>query len=167
MVLGSITLFRQNVIVRAVTMYNPCTRLMAHALKDGNWSTILEAAYLMAPLVPKNSVLIPMPSHSGSADAMLKLANAISWISGAEVLDILKGCKRKTVYDMKKNGKKVSADDLGYYTTASIPEGKVAVVVDNVCDTGVNAIAAANAIGGCVLLTYAVTSKMWMIRNSS
>lgn len=167
MVLGSITLFRNNIIVRAVTMYNPCSRMMAHALKDGNWSTVIEAAYLMAPLVPKNAVLIPMPSHSGYADAMLKLAKAISWISGAEVLDVLKGKQRKTVYELKRNGKKVSASDLGYYTTASIPEGKVAVVVDNVCDTGLNATAAANAIGGCVLITYAVTSKMWLIRNSS
>lgn len=166
MVLGSITLFRHNVIVRAVTMYNPCSRIMAHALKGGKWSTVLEAAYMMAPMVPRNAVLIPMPSHSGHADAMLKLASAISWITGAPVMDVLQGKRRRPVYDMKKCGKRVTADSLGYRLTASLPEGKVAVVVDNVCDTGVNAFAAANAIGGCVLLTYAVTSKMWLTRAS-
>lgn len=164
MVLGNITLFKRNVIIRAVTMYNPATRALAHAVKAGNWAEIIEVAYLMAPMVPKNAVLIPMPSHTGRAEAMLRLANVISWISGAEVLDVLEGNCRETVYSQKRRGRKVSADDLGYHTTAAIPEGKVAVVVDNVCDTGVNAFAAANAIGGCVLLTYAVTSKMWLIR---
>lgn len=143
----------------APNTYNSSTRKVAHAMKDGVMNAIKEAAYQMADMVPGNAVLVPMPSHLGYATDTLKLCEVIGRITGAPIYNILKGVERKKLYDLKKAGLTVNHYNLGFHTTSDLPKDRTVVVVDNVIDTGATARAAAAAIGDCVILAYAKTSK--------
>lgn len=114
----------------------------------------------MAQCLPENCILIPAPSRHGYALQTLELAYEISKISGSEVYDVLKGNARRANYECKKEGHPLSMAELGFRLDGSLPEGKVAVFIDNVVDTGTTAMAAANVLGSCVVLSYAMTSAL-------
>lgn len=157
---AEIILAKADILLLSTTMYNNSSRPVAHGLKDGKYSVIVKAAGRMAACVPENAVLVPVPSHRGYAEQTLVLANEIARICGAEVANVLRGKERKPNYDAKREGKPLSIDDLGIYMTGELPQGKLVVVIDNVIDSGVTAFAAANAIGTCAVLAYAMTSVL-------
>lgn len=157
---AAITVAKDNVLLISTSLYNQQTRILAHGLKDGDKNAMQTAALQMVNILPENAVLIPMPSHLGYAKQTLRLVNLMSDISGAPVADVLVGRERMSNYHSKKNGHPLKIEDLGIRLNGNLPEGKVPCVIDNVIDTGVSAFAAANAIGSCVVLAYAITSVL-------
>lgn len=147
----------------STAMYDQTSRVICHGIKDNNPDAIVTAAFKMADCLPESQdvVLVPAPSHKGYATNTLKLANMIARISGAEVADILRGKERESNYSAKKAGHGMKPSDLGFYLTDTLPEDKVVVFVDNCCDTGATAFAAAGVLGSCVVLTYAMTSVLF------
>lgn len=151
---------KQDILLLAATRYDNASRIIAHGLKQNSQHAILTAAQQMAAILPENCVLVPVPSHHGHATYTLQLANCISELCGAAVADVLGGKVRQLTYDVKRQGKSLMAFDLGFHLEAALPDGKFPILIDNVIDTGLNAMAAAGAVGHCAVLSYAMTDKL-------
>lgn len=130
---------------------------IAKKVKEENPDAISEAAYQMSKRVPKGSILVPMPSRSGKATYTIKLAEAIAKATDSEVRDVLKGEERMSVYEAKKKGLKIDSRDLGLYVTEKLPKDKNVIIIDNVIDRGITALAAVEAVDGGSVLAYAFT----------
>lgn len=128
---------------------------IAKLLKASDENAVNLAAKEMARLVPKNAVLIPIPSHYGDARDTLALAKAIGRLTHTRVVNALAGVPRESQYQSKKNGKKISVDDMGIYQKANIPEDRIPIFIDNVIASGTTASAAVRAVGRGVVLAYA------------
>lgn len=132
-------------------------RKLSHLVKAGDKEAIRTAASQMAGLVPEGVVLVPIPSHLGYATSTLELANEISRQTGAPVADILKGERRASNYESKKNGHPLKVEDLGFrkiHDTDLTP-----CFVDNVYDTGVTMESAFLAFNRGVGIVYAKTEN--------
>ncbi len=125
-------------------------RELAHRVKNNDVAAIATMARSMTAVaiehLPANSVLIPMPSHTGHATNTLLLAEQISQITGFPVLGIVKGKERQPWYEMKLKGstaKTITNDFFGFHlfgdTGALTP-----VIVDIVFDSGKTASAIAH-----------------------
>ena len=128
---------------------------LAKEMKHGNSLAIAIAAAEMERYIPKNAVLVPMPSHQGFATYTLELARRIGELTETEVCDTLKGSPRKSLYQLKKEGKHPKSTKFGFYLTDTIPSGKQVIIIDNVVATGTTATAAANVVGNCVVFALA------------
>ncbi len=131
---------------------------LAHGVKSRDAKVIAEVADMMAPLIPKDAVLIPAPSHTGEATDMLDLAQAISERTGAPVADVLKSEERGSQYEAKKIGKAMSSTELGISKQGELPEDKIPVVIDNVVDSGNTAEACVQALGKGIVASLAGTT---------
>lgn len=114
---------------------------------------IRAAAMEMAVLLPKDAVLVPIPSHLGYATSTLELATEISKISKHPVLDILKG-DNVSSFEQKRRGEK---PEIRFVTHEKRPSGTI-VYVDNVIASGATAKAAIEVFDGIVLCYVAVKS---------
>ncbi len=129
---------------------------LARKVKTMDKTAINTAAEKMAPLIPRNAILVPAPSHKGEATDMLKLAKAISRRRHVEVMDVLKSYERERQYTSKKfGGKAISSDNMGIVAIKDIPEGKIPVVIDNVVSTGNTAEACVKALGFGIVVSLA------------
>lgn len=131
---------------------------IANMIKKGNAEAIQTAAKEMAEFVPDNAVLIPMPNHNGvvteDMDTM-KLAKAISEITGAPVYNVLAGESRESRHVAKLNRQEgVTAEQMGMRQTGEIPEGSIPMIIDNVVAVGETAKAAIKAIRNSSVLAY-------------
>ena len=137
--------------------YSDNRNVVCHAMKGGAHSAILQAAEEMSVLikeVAKDSVLVPVPSHLGYATYTLVLAKEIAKRTGIGVADVLKGERRKSLYEMKASGEVVPSDFLKMYVDGPLPTERI-ILVDNVYATGQTARAAVEAVGDADLLVYA------------
>lgn len=131
----------------------------AHAMKNGERWAIWKAATEMAQYIPKNAVLVPMPSHTGRATYTLDLCRKLAKETAAEVCDYLKGTPRDTLYNLKKQGRHFLPAKLGFYLAQPLPAGKRVIIIDNVVATGTTAVAAVRAIGGGIVFAYAAATN--------
>lgn len=126
---------------------------LAHKVKTREPEVIAKVADMMEPLIPKDAVLVPVPSHTGEATDMLDLANAIAERTGAPVADVLKSEPRGSQFDAKKAGGALTAEELGITMKGELPEGKLPVLIDNVVDSGNTAEACVKALGRGVVVS--------------
>lgn len=148
---------------------------LARSVKSGEdpvlqMRAINKAADLMTPLIssytPDKAVLVPTPSHTGAANDMLALANAISERTGIQVADVLRSAPRESQYKVKKEtGKPLSSVELGIRKDGDIPDGKLPIIVDNVVGSGNTAKACVDALGSGIVL--AVASAVTLNRHVS
>lgn len=129
----------------------------AHLVKMGDADAIELTARRLAPMIPSNAVLIPMPGRTGRATDMLALAEAVAKLTGNEVKDILRGKERESQHNAKLAGRELTAEELAMTATEDIPVGMIPVFIDNVVDTGATAEAAVKAVGRGVVITLAST----------
>lgn len=129
-------------------------RNKAHSIKGRDPKVIAEIADKMAPMIPKDAVLVPAPGHTGEATDMLDLAKALSERTGVPVADVLKSEPRDSQYESKRTGKPLTAEQLGITMKGELPEGKLPVVIDNVVDSGNTAEACVKALGKGVVASF-------------
>lgn len=145
----------------SVGTYNNLKRL-AKGVKTRDAALIKEAADLIAPLIPDNAVLIPAPSHSGTATDMLDLAKAIAEVTGSEVADVLRSAPRESQYQAKKTtGVPMASKQLGIAVEGDIPADKTPIIIDNVVDSGNTAEACVQAVGKGVVVTLADSAEQY------
>lgn len=145
----------------SVGTYNNLKRL-AKGVKTRDAALIKEAADLIAPLIPDNAVLIPAPSHSGTATDMLDLAKAIAEVTGSEVADVLRSAPRESQYQAKKTtGVPMASKQLGIAVEGEIPADKTPIIIDNVVDSGNTAEACVQAVGKGVVVTLADSAEQY------
>lgn len=137
----------------------------AHAMKNGERWAIYKAAEAMAKYIPTNAVIIPIPSHTGNATYTLELAKRIARATNAEVLDALKCEPREMLYNLKKQGKRPTPRQMGFYLVRSIPENKRVIIIDNVVATGTTAAAALMAVGKGIVYSYAAATNSEQIQG--
>jgi conjugative element/phage-associated large polyvalent protein len=112
----------------------PGARELAHRVREGDASAIKQMAAEMADRLPKDAVIIPVPSHTGEATHTLKLAEELSRLTGRPVADVVKGINRQSVFDAKKAGVDPKTIKLGLELKGELPTG-TPVFIDNVVDT--------------------------------
>ena len=120
-------------------------RRIAHQVKEyGSETSIDMAATQLAGIfnnIPdedrKRMVLIPMPGTTGYADYMDSVVTKLAERTGITTVNTLFSTAHDSLYDLKKNG--TGYDDLpdfSFQMDSPLPEGTIAVLVDNVLDTG-------------------------------
>ena len=111
---------------------------------------------MIAPLIPKDSCLIPAPGRNGYADHTLVLAEELVRLTGTPCRDILKGKPRISQYQAKLNGNGLTEKELGFYTISKVPEGLNPIVLDNVIGSGLTGKVAVHALGKGSVLALAM-----------
>ena len=136
---------------------------IAKEIKTKYGPAIAEAVEEMAPNVPENAVLIPMPPSTGEVNEQTDtyvLAQALSEATGRPVVVALQSDPRKSRYKAKQAGEKgAQVDEMGFRQVEEIPDGTMPVFVDNVVGKGVTAQAAHDAIGYGITLAYAKSTR--------
>ncbi|MBR5549792.1 MAG: hypothetical protein IKU71_08685, partial [Kiritimatiellae bacterium] len=133
-------------------------RDLAHRVKDGDSAAIADAGRRLAKILPKNAVLVPMPSRTGEPTTMRALSDAIAAnADGATVVDALRSNPHESSYERKKRGDE--PEEVEMRRVAEIPKGREVYVVDNVIDTGAMYHAAMRTIHDAHLLALADTDK--------
>ena len=142
--------------------YDGINNWLCHKLKDNDPQAIEYCARQLARMLPENAVIVPVPGHYGYAVQTLYLARAISEHSNGNipVANVLKGINRVSNYQAKKDGHPLSAEELGFHQVRTLPKGKVPYLLDNVVDTGTTAKAAVKALGGGIVLSYAMSDTL-------
>ena len=128
---------------------------LARGVKSRDPKVIAEVADLMAPIIPKDAVLVPAPSHSGEATDMLDVANAIAERTGVPVANVLRGAERGSQREAKRQGAPIASSDMGITMEGELPEGKIPVLIDNVVNSGNTAEACVRALGKGVVASLA------------
>lgn len=112
-------------------------REICHDIKNtsSNKDAILTMAEYFSDLniLDKSCIIIPAPQHYGYADYTLQIAERVSKVTGAKILDILKCRPRDMLYDLKKQGKGNTAD---LYLSEDIKLSGKYFFLDNVISTG-------------------------------
>ena len=149
--------------------YDGINNWLCHKLKENDPQAIDYCARQLAKMLPKNAVIVPIPGHYGYAVQTLYLARAISeQLNGnIPVANVLKGINRLSNYQAKKDGQPLSAEELGFHQVRTLPKGKVPYLLDNVVDTGTTAKAAVKALGGGIVLSYAMSDTLLEHRERS
>ena len=142
--------------------YDGINNWLCHKLKENDPQAITYCARQLVKMLPENAVVVPIPGHHGFALQTLYLARAINEQSGGiiPVANVLKGNSRMSNYQAKKEGSLLPAEELGFRQVAPLPKGKVPYLLDNVVDTGTTAKAAINALGGGIVLSYAMSNLL-------
>ena len=149
--------------------YEGINNWLCHKLKENDPQAIAYCARQLAKMLPENAVVIPIPGHHGFALQTLYLAKAINEQSGGiiPVANVLKGINRVSNYQAKKDGHPLSAEELGFHQVRTLPKEKVPYLLDNVVDTGTTAKAAVKALGGGIVLSYAMSDTLLEHRERS
>ena len=142
--------------------YDGINNWLCHKLKENDPRAITYCARQLVKMLPENAVVVPIPGHHGFALQTLYIARAINEQSGGiiPVANVLKGNSRMSNYQAKKEGSLLPAEELGFRQVAPLPKGKVPFLLDNVVDTGTTAKAAINALGGGIVLSYAMSNLL-------
>ena len=142
--------------------YEGINQWVAHKLKEGDTDCYKYAARQMAELLPKNAVLVPIPGRHGMADQTMQLCRDISSYTKLPIVDALRGFDRESQYEAKYKGRSLSEEQLGFHKVLPLPSDRVPYLIDNVVDTGTTARAAVKALGGGVVLSYAMSDTLLM-----
>lgn len=134
---------------------DPGVQALHHALKEGSHDAAAEMAREMAPFVPPSAVLVPMPGRTGRGGAGLRIAQALSALTGRPVVEALRGRERESLYAAKKRGVDPTHIDLGFRVHGAVPRGQI-LVIDNVIGTGHTALSALRALPGATVLVHAI-----------
>lgn len=148
---------------KAPHFYNGEHQDIAKEIKKNYGNAVARAVEDMAPMIPQNAVLIPMPPHTGvvtdDTDTMI-LAKALGEATGMPVVNALESDYHTSRYKAKAAGdRSVNANTMGFRQVAQIPEGAMPVFVDNMVGGGQTAMAAKNAIGRGITLAYAQSGR--------
>ena len=140
--------------------YEGINQWVAHKLKEGDAEVFDYAARQMAKLLPKNALLVPIPGRHGTPDQTMRLCRDIASYTHLPIIDALRGNDRESQYEAKYKGRSLTEEQLGLNKVTSLPSDRVPYLIDNVVDTGTTAKAAVKALGGGVVLSYAMSDTL-------
>jgi predicted amidophosphoribosyltransferase len=145
--------------------YDGINNIISHDLKHAEKDAIHYAARKMAALVPPDSIIVPIPNHHGTAKETLFLAKAVAEYSHSSIANILIGKARESNYLMKKLGSPLTEEQMGFQQTKPLPDGITPIIVDGVVDTGTSAKAAVHALGGGIVLSFAMSNTLLELQD--
>lgn len=132
----------------------PGVRELHHAFKAHSPGAVEQMCLELAPYVPSDVVLVPMPSRTGWPRATLDLVRCLAREVGCYSSTCLFGDPRPSAYHAKKRGE---VPELGFRVEGPVPAGKI-MIVDHVIGTGRTARAALAAFppGRAQVLAHAI-----------
>lgn len=135
--------------------YEGWLRHLAHGVKDGDADCMRCAARLFDLMLPDECIIVPMPSHVGSARNMLVVANMVATLCTKRVVcDVLRCDPHLSSYDTKKLGLTPDKIQMRVEPSCAVLAGKV-FIIDNVVASGATASAALKAIPEATVCTLA------------
>lgn len=141
--------------------YDKNIREICHEIKKNNleFCEIMANYFLNQEIIREGDILIPIPQHNGYSIYTKQIAQLMSLQTNAIVEDIIKSKPRETLYELKKQNKKVSLD-FSLSKNLEKTNGNV-FLIDNVLDTGQTFITCKNLLNGINVtpLMYAYTNK--------
>ena len=120
-------------------------RTIAHQIKEYGTESSIDAAVTKLIGVINNipdedkrrMVLIPVPGTTGYAGYMEDVVNKLAERAHMTSVNSLFGTEHESLYDLKKQGVDYDAlPDITFELDGTLPEGTIALLVDNVLDTG-------------------------------
>lgn len=136
-------------------------RAVAHGLRGPDESAVRAAALALAPLVPSNVTLIPVPSSDGSTTANRRLARAIAELTSSSVRDGLVRDPGESQWRRRRDGRPSQGPEDMAVRWRGDPALGEPWLVDNVISTGATAEAAARALGrSAVVLVWADARRL-------
>lgn len=148
-------------MVRYNYYYDKNIREICHEIKKNNLECceIMANYFLNQEIIKEGDILIPIPQHNGYSIYTKQIAQLISLQTNAIVEDIIKSKPRETLYELKKQNKKVSLD-FSLSKNLEQTNGNV-FLIDNVLDTGQTFFTCRNLLNGIniIPLVYAYTNK--------
>ena len=140
--------------------YDGVNQWLAQSMEEGDSDAIDYAARRMAPIVPANAVLVPIPGHHGLADQTLRLAQTLSSYTHLPFVNALRGREHESQYEAKRRGHLLSGRDMGFYQARELPSDRIPCLIDNVVDRGTTAKAAVEALGNAMVLSFAMSDAL-------
>lgn len=130
-------------------------RDLCHAVKNRDWKAIDTAAKRLAPLIPKDAVLVPICATNHYTDYIASSIHSLR--ADTKVSYCLDSRRDGSIYNLKKAGLVPTEKDCMFYVAnGAVPQGRL-VLIDNVIATGTTVSAALRAIGrDCVVACIAV-----------
>lgn len=135
----------------------PYLREDCHRVKENDAVTANDVAYHLAKKLPKDCILVPVPSLSGYNEAFTRM---LAYYANAPISFCLqRALGYGSLYKMKKEGGMPITEEMtGIWCNGPAPKQKV-VLVDNVIATGTTMSAAIRAIGkpceaACIAVDY-------------
>lgn len=134
----------------------PYLREDCHRIKQGNAVTANDCAVRLSEKLPKDCVIVPIPSRSGCNEAFARM---LAYYANVPIYyDLARELRPSSLYDMKKRGEQVTEKDTGLFLHGNPSDGRI-VLVDNVIATGTTISAAIRAIGkpceaACIAVDY-------------
>lgn len=123
--------------------YEGWLRWLCRGVRDGDPDCIDKAARLFALMLPDRCFVVPMPSHTGRADAMLRVARGVLGDGRMRIMCDFLSCRpHEPSYAQKKAG---WIPDRIVMTAERALTGAPVYIIDNVVCTGVTAAAALEA----------------------
>lgn len=130
-------------MIYAYRLYDKCKDL-CKKVKTGDTKAMDIAAERLSLIIPKDSILVPVPGHLGVANYTLLIAWRMAREYGFRIENCLYGDVRDSLCDMKKDGRKTEPP-VFYRRYFPRSKGNY-VLVDNVYHTGMTYEAAKKAL---------------------
>ena len=146
--------------VRAVGKYAGELRELAWGLKLSAHRAMERSAQMMAPLIPDDAVVVPMPNHGGKPVSTMILAYYIAGVKdGVDVVPALECEPHESnhAHKMKNAGESVGIEMRR--TDAAIPPNRPVVIIDNVVASGATYKAAQKVLPQADLVTLADATR--------
>lgn len=129
-------------------------RRLALRMKDGRESALRRAAEIFAGIIPQGSVVVPMPSRTGHATTMLRVAEYMAKIRPDVLpMDVLESDAHESMYVIKKRGE--NPMPFAVRMVGRIPTGRDVYIIDNVTSSGTTARCALSAIPSASVMAIA------------
>jgi predicted amidophosphoribosyltransferase len=126
------------------------------AIKNMDIDAIQRAAKVMAPLVPRGYIMVPVPGHTGKAISTRSLCFEISKLTGNTYSDIVIGNDRPSWCFLKRLGLILNDEDFGFKLTIEVPKSLNILFIDNVYATGTTYRALKKLIPSAKILVYSI-----------
>ena len=121
----------------------PGARELCHAVKEEPDPVLRQAAieemasyFASLGILDEDSYLVPAPQHCGYAEYMLDIAQLVSEMTGAHVLDIV-ACEPHEPLHSRKLAGTFSVDAIQCWLTDDYPEEGVLFFLDNMMSSGI------------------------------
>lgn len=142
--------------VIALGKYGGFLRALAHGVKDGDEDCLYFAAKAYADILPRKSAVVPVPSHTGRATTMLKIARIIRSIRpDISVFDCLECEPHLSSHFQKKMGWEPAPIKMRLRCRAPSVK-RHTYILDNCACTYATAGAAASLLKSADLMVLAV-----------
>lgn len=144
--------------------YEGFFRMICQGIRLGDPQCIRQAAKFFDAMLPDGAIVIPMPSHKGRADQMLKVANEIKRLREDILIeDALRCVPHQSNYEQKKDRMvpqpiSMVFDEFIHPAANKHEEPRKMFVIDNVIVSGTTA-QAASSVAHCPVLC--LCKDMW------